>query len=112
MKIKLIATGSRQNPSEVFSLPLPAVIGRGSHADLRLDDPWVSRVQCELAELDGLIVVRDLGSKHGTFVNGAAVTESRLESGDELGVGLSSFAVEFPVAESPIDLAAELSAAN
>jgi len=39
----------------------------------------------------GSIVVRDLASKNGTFVNGVHVTESHLMPGDQLTVGQTKF---------------------
>jgi pSer/pThr/pTyr-binding forkhead associated (FHA) protein len=74
---------------------LPAVIGRDSRADVRLDDHFVSRVHCEISDLNGTPVVRDLGSKHGTFVNGVKVNEAPLLRGDRLTVGVTSLSVDY-----------------
>ncbi len=73
---------------------LPAVIGRSGDADILLDDRWVSRWHCKLLISDGQLVVLDLGSKHGTWLNGKAISESPLHSGDVLTVGLSAFSIE------------------
>jgi pSer/pThr/pTyr-binding forkhead associated (FHA) protein len=57
---------------QVFPLPLgrPAVIGRGHHAEISLDDLTVSRQHCQ-AQWDGCRVwVHDLGSPCGTYING------------------------------------------
>jgi hypothetical protein len=74
------------------------VIGRGSVCHLRLDDPKVSSVHAELIwDGDGW-KVRDLGSRNGTFVQGARIEAGQLveiEPGGELafaGAG-SSFAL-------------------
>ncbi len=40
------------------------------------------------------LVVRDLGSVHGTYVNGSRVTEAVLSAGDQLALGLTTFLVE------------------
>lgn len=75
-----------------FSLEqLPITIGRGDDASVCVHDRWVSRRHCEVDAIDGALVVRDLGSKHGTFVNGEIVTQAVLKPGDQLGVGLSTF---------------------
>ena len=50
----------------------------------------VSRRHCQLDEVGGLLVVRDLGSRYGTYVNGMRVAEARLPD-DKLTVGLTSF---------------------
>ena len=57
---------------QVFPLPLgrPAVIGRGHHAEISLDDLTVSRQHCQ-AQWDGCRVwVHDLNSTNGTYLNG------------------------------------------
>jgi pSer/pThr/pTyr-binding forkhead associated (FHA) protein len=43
---------------------------------------------------DDRLVVTDLGSVHGTFVNGSRITESILSAGDELGIGMMTFLVQ------------------
>jgi pSer/pThr/pTyr-binding forkhead associated (FHA) protein len=73
----------------------PAVVGRGSDADVRFRDAWISRVHCLLTLDDGRLSVRDLHSRHGTFVNGEPTIERALEPGDVLGLGLSAFRVEY-----------------
>jgi pSer/pThr/pTyr-binding forkhead associated (FHA) protein len=56
----------------------PLVVGRGggSEVDLRIDDERVSRVHLSVQEIDGHIVVSDLGSSNGTIVNGVAIEGS------------------------------------
>jgi pSer/pThr/pTyr-binding forkhead associated (FHA) protein len=56
-------------------------------------DRWVSRRHCEIVERDGLLFVRDFGSRNGTFLNGQFVTESTLTADDKLTVGLTTFLV-------------------
>ena len=70
---------------------LPAVIGRGAESRIMVNDRWVSRQHCEINRVDGAVVVRDLGSSHGTYVNGQRIDEATLHAGDQLGVGLTSF---------------------
>jgi pSer/pThr/pTyr-binding forkhead associated (FHA) protein len=48
-----------------------------------------------MSVVDGLIYVRDLGSKHGTFVNGARVREAILYPGDHLQIGLFDFVLAY-----------------
>jgi pSer/pThr/pTyr-binding forkhead associated (FHA) protein len=74
---------------------LPAIVGRMPGADLVVEDRWVSRIHCEISEIDGTLVVRDLGSRNGTMVNGHHVKEAHLLPGDRLTVGLSSFHVQY-----------------
>lgn len=66
----------------------PVVIGRAETCDLRVQDHQASRLHCELLyEGDG-VVVRDLRSRNGTFVNGNRIHEATiLKIGDHLRVG-------------------------
>jgi len=92
VKVKLVCQDPLASPREITLDRFPIEIGRGTSADLRIDDRWTSRRHCELQDADGRILVRDLGSRHGTFVNGQPVAhETPLLPGDELCVGLSHF---------------------
>jgi predicted component of type VI protein secretion system len=73
----------------------PAVLGRSSQADVRLSDPWVSRVHCEICCRNGELIVRDLESRHGLFVNEERVQQAVLHSGDVLLLGVTRYRVEF-----------------
>jgi hypothetical protein len=72
-----------------FILPLgTTVLGRGQDADVILADSSVSRRHAELHAGAAKVVIRDLGSSNGTFVNGARLTGStELHDGDEVRVG-------------------------
>jgi pSer/pThr/pTyr-binding forkhead associated (FHA) protein len=74
---------------------LPASIGRDADADIQIPDRWVSRVHCELFELDGALAVRDLVSANGTFVNGIRIEEIALAPGDELLLGMTRLQVKY-----------------
>jgi hypothetical protein len=63
-------------------------IGRASEATIRLAEPSVSRRHAEVRPTgDGEWLVADLGSTNGTRVNGAVVSERRLQPGDAIGIG-------------------------
>ena len=55
----------------------------------------MSRVHCEISEIDGILLVRDLDSHNGTLVNGEHIKEAHLLPGDRLTVGLTSFEVQY-----------------
>jgi pSer/pThr/pTyr-binding forkhead associated (FHA) protein len=80
---------------EVLLSRFPAVLGRGAEATTRLDDRWLSRRHCELVVAEGLLKVRDLDSKHGTYVNGERVREAVLYPGDHLQIGLCDFTLRY-----------------
>jgi pSer/pThr/pTyr-binding forkhead associated (FHA) protein len=77
--------------AQTFSLAtLPATIGRGAAAGIPLDeDLGVSRAHAELYLQAGILRIRDLGSTHGTLVNGFSISDKGLEPGDRIRVGTS-----------------------
>ncbi len=101
---RLIAKDPLVSAREIELLEFPIRIGRGSEADVRMGDRWVSREHCEIDCVDGVLVVRDLGSKHGTFVNGRAVLEAELRPGDLLNIGISRFVVACESDSAAVDL--------
>jgi phosphoserine phosphatase RsbU/P len=77
------ATGRR-----VVVLDKPSfTIGRRSANDLQLTGTDVSRDHAEILQSDGRYLVRDRGSRCGTYVNGAQVSERHLSHGDKIQVG-------------------------
>lgn len=62
-------------------------IGRATGADFIVDEALVSRIHCRLeADRDGVVVI-DLGSRNGTFVNDQRIERTRLKPGDRVRVG-------------------------
>jgi pSer/pThr/pTyr-binding forkhead associated (FHA) protein len=62
-------------------------VGRAPRADFMLEAALVSRLHCRLeAGLDTLMVV-DLGSTNGTYVNDKRVERAPLTGGDRLRIG-------------------------
>jgi hypothetical protein len=61
-------------------------IGRGSDVDIRVDDPGVSRHHAEIL-LGREVVLRDLGSTNGTYVDGVQVGEVVLRDGATVQLG-------------------------
>jgi predicted component of type VI protein secretion system len=64
------------------------LLGRDVTNDIALGDPEVSRQHARLTRTPGGVVVEDLGSTNGTFVNGERLVAPRvLSMGDLLGFG-------------------------
>jgi sigma-B regulation protein RsbU (phosphoserine phosphatase) len=63
------------------------LIGRRTAADLQIVSTDVSREHAEIAQEEGRFLLRDRGSRYGTFVNGEQVTERVLEHGDRIRLG-------------------------
>jgi serine phosphatase RsbU (regulator of sigma subunit) len=75
----------------VIPLDKPNItIGRRTENDLRLNGSDVSRDHAEIVQVNGGYVLRDRGSRYGTFVNEEQVTERRLVSGDRIQFGRAS----------------------
>lgn len=74
--------------------PPGMVIGRGVDADLRIDDPGVSRRHAEIRVMPGLntptVTILDLGSTNGMLVNGQRVQQAQLQDGAVVKVGNTS----------------------
>ncbi len=65
------------------------ILGRRENSDLLLSDPHVSRAHAVIRRASGAVWLEDLGSTGGTFVNGEALTGSRvLKHGDAVRFGL------------------------
>ena len=72
-------------------LSLPILIGRAPQATLVLSDGQVSRLHARIEMRDDGVYVEDLGSRNGTFVDGAPVVSGRrLANGDEITLGTAS----------------------
>ena len=75
-------------------LGLEVAIGR-QDADLVLEDPEVSRRHAVLRRSGGSVVVEDLDSTNGTFVNGERIhSPIRVGPGDEVRVGRTTLEIE------------------
>ncbi len=94
MKLRLISQDPLACPREIVLEHFPADIGRGTDVSLRIDDRWISRRHCQLTIEGGGLFVKDLSSRHGTYINGLPVEKSRLLPGNELCLGLSHFMVQ------------------
>jgi pSer/pThr/pTyr-binding forkhead associated (FHA) protein len=94
MTVKLLVVHGRP---EGKCLEFPSgeyVFGRGAECHIRPNSDWVSRQHCMLRVTEDALVVRDLGSRNGTLVNGVRVRgERRLGHGDQLQVGPLVFEV-------------------
>ena len=95
MKLELENTDPRKD--RITLTVFPVIIGLDRDADVCLDDSSIGHYQCMIDQSDGELMVWDLGTKLGTWVNGVRVSrKSVLEPGDQLTIGRSTFIVHYP----------------
>ncbi len=100
MDAKLVVVGDNAKPSEI-KLNLPVTIGRGRQSNLILPLPVISRRHCEIFEANGYLVVRDLNSMNGTYINNRCISEAILAPGELLTVGTITFRAVYEVDQLP-----------
>ncbi len=66
------------------------LMGRGTDADIRVEDPGVSRKHCEIV-VGNPAIIRDLKSTNGTFVDGIRIDECTLTEGAIVKLGGTAF---------------------
>src|SRR5262245_58358865 len=60
------------------------VVGRAENCDLRISDPSLSRWHACFTVTADTCVLADVGSRNGTFVNGAQITKAEVHHGDHI----------------------------
>src|SRR5438132_13579849 len=65
------------------------VVGRASNTDMVLMEDMVSRKHAKITVAGEDVVIQDLGSTNGTFVNGEKVKRAKLKDGDRVLIGPS-----------------------
>jgi small-conductance mechanosensitive channel len=84
---RLVATGG---PLRGANFPMgthPTFIGRNADCTIQISDQHVSGRHAVIEKCEGGHILRDLGSRRGTQVNGELVESARLASGDEIRIG-------------------------
>ncbi|MFO0958083.1 MAG: FHA domain-containing protein [Isosphaeraceae bacterium] len=100
MPIQLVPLNPGFGPRVSIERPV-MLVGRHPDCDVRLESPQISRRHCCLALAYDRVIVRDLGSRHGLWVNGDAVDERELKAGDEVAIGPVLFQVIDPSRPAP-----------
>lgn len=92
MQVSLKVVGGK-NDGRLIAINVPEfVIGRGETAHLRPQSDLVSRAHCSVLVADGKVVLRDLGSRNGTFLNDERLEgEQQVTIGDRFRVGRLQF---------------------
>jgi len=104
----------KKNGSHKF-FPLPSsvtVIGRRHSCDLCIPLMSVSRRHCQLNYDDGVLKIRDLDSRNGTYLKGKRIDEAVIQAGDSIKIGPLTFVLQIdgqPQTIAEPDLAARSS---
>jgi hypothetical protein len=79
----------------IYDLDGNLVLGRGDRAEIRLEDPFASSSHARIYEQAGSLVLEDLGSTNGTYLNEELLDTPRpLHPGDHVRIGDSEFVFE------------------
>jgi pSer/pThr/pTyr-binding forkhead associated (FHA) protein len=85
---RVVFVRSETQSGQDFTVSDAFVLGRSDQADIKLDDPYASEFHMRFNNREGRLVLTDLGSTNGTYVNGRRVTTPvDLNRGDAVQVG-------------------------
>jgi hypothetical protein len=90
-----VHTAAGLRAGSAYDLSDGALLGRGDGADIRLEDAFASTSHARLTPEGDVIVLEDLGSTNGTYLNGEPVRGPQpLHVGDRIKIGDSEFSFE------------------
>jgi FHA domain len=90
-----VETAPGLKAGSAYSLADGAVLGRGEQADIQLEDTFASSQHARLAPHGEVIVLEDLGSTNGTYLNEEPLRGPQpLHPGDRIRIGDSQFTFE------------------
>jgi FHA domain len=90
-----VATGAGLRAGAAYDLSEGALLGRGDQADIVLEDAFASSRHARLVPHGDVIVLEDLGSTNGTYLNDEPLRGPQpLHPGDRIRIGDSVFTFE------------------
>lgn len=98
--------------SRDFSIAANTVVGRSSDCQFAIPYKLLSREHAQLSVVNGELVLKDLNSANGCFVNDQQVTEAKLHPGDKVSFAKLAFTVQGPAAAQQKAPAAAAQALN
>jgi hypothetical protein len=97
---RLLAKDPNFVPVDILLTPGRNRLGREGENDFLVPHPSVSRNHCEVWLTEDAVLVRDLNSRNGTFVDDARIQEAQIFTGQTLRVG----DVELVLADAPVKI--------
>jgi FHA domain len=90
-----VETGAGLRSGAAYDLSEGALLGRGDQADIVLEDSFASSRHARLVPHGDVMVLEDLGSTNGTYLNGEPLRGPQpLHVGDTIRIGDSEFTFE------------------
>jgi len=105
-------SGKYQGGEYPLGLQPEIVVGRSSDLDMVLVEDMVSRRHARIACTESQIIIEDLGSTNGTFVNGEKISRATLKEGDRVLIGTSILKVVALDPSAPMPRRAEMPSAG
>src|SRR5579871_2175193 len=105
-------SGKYQGGEYPLGLQPEIVVGRSSDLDMVLVEDMVSRRHARIACTETQIIIEDLGSTNGTFVNGEKISRASLKEGDRVLIGTSILKVVALDPSAPMPRRAEMPSAQ
>ncbi len=85
---RVLFVRSESQQGQEFEVSDVVVLGRSDETDVVLDDPYASEFHLRLVSQENGMMLHDLGSTNGTYVNGRRVSApTELKRGDTIQVG-------------------------
>jgi hypothetical protein len=85
---RVLFVRSESQQGREFEVSDVVVMGRSSETDVVIDDPYASEFHLRLVSQENGMMLHDLGSTNGTYVNGRRVSApTELKRGDTIQVG-------------------------
>jgi hypothetical protein len=91
----VVERAAGHEPGMIYDLDGDLVLGRGETTEIRLHDPFASSRHARVYEQGGIVVIEDLGSTNGTYLNEELLDAPRpLHPGDRVRIGDSEMTFE------------------
>src|SRR2546430_1078374 len=98
MRVELrFVRGPRAGQSYPLDDNATVIIGRGVDTTFRIQDPSISRRHCQITNSPQGVLIADLGSSNGTYVNGQRIgTWTQLQPNDQVMLGNNEILIASP----------------